>query len=42
MASCPVRTPSGGPLVLHDLLAVAIGVACFAALYFAINLIDRT
>lgn len=42
MDACPVRTPPGGTHMLLDLLAVAIAIACFAALYLAINLIDRT
>jgi hypothetical protein len=32
---------SGGGTPLADLVAVAIAVACFAVLYWAIDLIDR-
>ncbi len=42
MDACSVRIPPGGPHMLLDLLAVAIGVAVFGALYMAIDLIDRT
>jgi hypothetical protein len=42
MDACPVATLPGGPHMLLDLLAVAVGVAVFGALYMAIDLIDRT
>jgi hypothetical protein len=42
MDACPARTLPGGPHMLLDLLAVAVAVACFAALFLAIDLIDRT
>jgi len=42
MDACPVCTPFGGPHMLFDLLAVAVAVAVFGALFMAIDLIDRT